>query len=185
MPLRLWSVAHDNGWETWIADGADGTFAAWACQANEDATRVYVYVEDSYDHAAAAALFALAQRSGHQSCTSKCSAWEEREPLPIADHAQHLSESDQLPTTQPREGAIAKKAAKRKTAAKTAKKKTAKRKGAAKREPISPRGGARYIRRDAKGRIKESDDVSRSHKADRRTKAKRKVKSGQGDKGDR
>jgi len=47
------------------------------------------------------------------------------------------------------------------------------------------RGDARYIRRDAKGRIKESDDVGRSQKQDRARKAKRKVKSGKGDKGDR
>ena len=56
---------------------------------------------------------------------------------------------------------------------------------AGKRELIKPKSDARFIRRDAKGRIKESDDVGRSQSADRRTKAKRKVKSGQGDKGDR
>lgn len=70
-------------------------------------------------------------------------------------------------------------------AKKKAAKKAAKRPAASKRELIKPAGDARYIRRDAKGRIKESDDVGRSQKADRRTKAKRKVKSGQGDKGDR
>jgi hypothetical protein len=32
---------------------------------------------------------------------------------------------------------------------------------ASKRELISPKGDKRYIRRDSKGRIKESDDVSR------------------------
>lgn len=53
-----------------------------------------------------------------------------------------------------------------------------------KRELIKPKGDARYIRRDAKGRIVESDDVGRSQAADRRTKAKTKVKSGYGDKGD-
>ena len=74
--------------------------------------------------------------------------------------------------------------AKKKRATKTANRKTAKKKGVGKRERISPRGDARYIRRDAKGRIKESDDVGRSQKADRRTKAKKTVKSGQADKGD-
>ena len=49
---------------------------------------------------------------------------------------------------------------------------------------IKPKGDARYIRRDSKGRIKESDDVGRSQSADRRKKAKKTVKSGQGDKGD-
>ena len=54
-----------------------------------------------------------------------------------------------------------------------------------KRELIAPKCDKRYIRRDEKGRIKESDDVVRSLAADRRTKAKTRVKPGQGDKGDR
>jgi hypothetical protein len=54
-----------------------------------------------------------------------------------------------------------------------------------KREKISPNGDARFVRRDEKGRFSESDDVGRSLAADRRTKAKTKVKSGQGDRGDR
>jgi hypothetical protein len=60
----------------------------------------------------------------------------------------------------------------------------AKRKKAAKRTLISPRGDKRYIRRDAQGRIKESDDVSRSLSSDRRHKAKRKAPKGQRDRGD-
>ena len=64
------------------------------------------------------------------------------------------------------------------------KKGTAKR-GSGKRELIKPNGDARFIRRDAKGRISESDDVGRSLKQDRARKAKTKVKSGQGDRGDR
>ena len=65
-------------------------------------------------------------------------------------------------------------------------KKRAAKKPAGKRELIAPRGGdKRYIRRDAKGRIKESDDVSRSLSQDRRRKAKTTAKAGQGDRGDR
>lgn len=57
---------------------------------------------------------------------------------------------------------------------------------AKKRELIEPHpGDKRYIRRDDKGRIKESDDVGRSLAADRRVKAKTVSKPGQGDKGDR
>lgn len=56
---------------------------------------------------------------------------------------------------------------------------------AAKREQIAPKGDKRYIRRDSKGRIKESDDQSRSLSQDRRKDAKAEVRSGQGDKGDR
>jgi hypothetical protein len=54
-----------------------------------------------------------------------------------------------------------------------------------KRELIAPRGDKRYIKRDAKGRIKESDDQSRSLSRDRRTKAKTKTEPGYGDRGDR
>ena len=61
----------------------------------------------------------------------------------------------------------------------------AKRKKAAKRELINTGADKRYVRRGAKGRFNESDDVGKSLRADRRTNAKTKVKSGQGDKGDR
>jgi hypothetical protein len=48
---------------------------------------------------------------------------------------------------------------------------------------IEPRkGDKRYVRRDAKGRIRESDEVSRSLAVDRRTRATL-ARPGQGDKG--
>lgn len=74
-----------------------------------------------------------------------------------------------------------KKAAAKKSAGKT----TSGKRASGKRELIKPKGDARYIRRDAKGRIKESDDVGRSLKQDRARKATKKVKSGYGDRGDR
>ena len=58
------------------------------------------------------------------------------------------------------------------------------RKKAAKRTLIAPRGDKRYVRRDSRGRIKESDDVSRSLSGDRRKRAARKAAKGQGDRGD-
>ena len=74
-----------------------------------------------------------------------------------------------------RKKAPAKKAASRKRSS-----------SAAKRTLIEPHpGDKRYIRRDARGRIKESVDVGRSLSADRRSKSKTKSKAGQGDKGDR
>lgn len=55
-----------------------------------------------------------------------------------------------------------------------------------KRELIEPhKGDKRYARRDAQGRFKEMDDVSRSLSQDRRRQAKTEVKSGYGDRGDR
>jgi len=57
---------------------------------------------------------------------------------------------------------------------------------AAKRELIEPhKGDKRYVRRNAKGQFKESDDVSRSLSQDQRRKAKTVVRPGQGDRGDR
>ena len=60
----------------------------------------------------------------------------------------------------------------------------AKKTSTSKRTLIKPKGDGRYIRRDAKGRIKESDDVGKSLKKDREKKATTTVKSGQGDRGD-
>ena len=47
------------------------------------------------------------------------------------------------------------------------------------------KGDKRYVRRNTKGRFKESDDVGRSLPQDRRRKAKTIAKPGQGDRGDR
>ena len=54
----------------------------------------------------------------------------------------------------------------------------------AKRELIAPKGDKRLIRRDEKGRIKESDDLGKSLASDVRKHAKTVVASGEGDKGD-
>lgn len=77
---------------------------------------------------------------------------------------------------------MAKKASARKTSGTT---NTGGRKTAAKRELIDTGTDKRYVRRGTRGKFKESDDVGKSLTADRRTKATTKVKSGQGDKGDR
>jgi hypothetical protein len=79
-----------------------------------------------------------------------------------------------------------KSSAKKASTKKASSKKAPAKKASSKRTLIEPHpGDKRYIRRDAQGRIKESDDVGRSLAADRRTKAKTASKSGQGDKGDR
>lgn len=53
-----------------------------------------------------------------------------------------------------------------------------------KRDLVKSRGKS-FAKRTAKGRFKEMDGVKRSFSSDRRNKAKRKVKSGHGDQGDR
>ena len=55
----------------------------------------------------------------------------------------------------------------------------------AKREAINTETDKRFVRRDAKKQFKESDDVGRSLGKDVKQPAKRKVKAGHGDKGDR
>ena len=56
---------------------------------------------------------------------------------------------------------------------------------AAKRELINTGTDKRYVRRNASGQFKESDDVGRSLAQDQKRKARTKSKPGQGDKGDR
>jgi hypothetical protein len=64
--------------------------------------------------------------------------------------------------------------AKRKTRSKTSKRTT-----------IEPhKGDRRYVRRNKKGQFKKEVNIGRSLPADRRRKSKRKVKPGQGDRGD-
>jgi hypothetical protein len=53
-----------------------------------------------------------------------------------------------------------------------------------KRELIDTGTDKRYVRRNAKGQFKESDDVGRSLAQDIKRHAKTVVRSGQGDKGD-
>lgn len=57
--------------------------------------------------------------------------------------------------------------------------------GTGKRELIAPKGDKRFVRRDAKGKLTESDDVGRSLQRDRKQSAKTKSKPGYGDRGDR
>jgi hypothetical protein len=56
---------------------------------------------------------------------------------------------------------------------------------AARRELIDTGSDKRYVRRDASGKFKESDDVGRSLAQDRKRAAKTRSRRGQGDKGDR
>ncbi len=64
------------------------------------------------------------------------------------------------------------------------KKKSDVKKSTSKRTLIAPKGDKRFIRRDEKGRFKESDDVGKSLSKDVKQTAKTKIKAGQGDKGD-
>ena len=58
-------------------------------------------------------------------------------------------------------------------------------KKAARRTLVNTGTDMRYVRRDTKGKFKESDDVSRSLGQDPKRKAKTKTTKGQGDRGAR
>ena len=62
--------------------------------------------------------------------------------------------------------------------------KTGGKKASSKRELIAPKGNKRLVRRGSSGKFKESDDLKRSLRQDVKKKAKTKVRSGQGDRGD-
>lgn len=69
------------------------------------------------------------------------------------------------------------------TSKKSSAKKTG-RKGSSKRDLVKSTTSTMYAKRTSKGRFKEMDNVGASQAADRRTKAKKKTKSGYGDQGD-
>jgi hypothetical protein len=56
---------------------------------------------------------------------------------------------------------------------------------AAKRDRVSTGSDTRYVKRTARGRFKDSDDAGLAQRADKRKKAKKRVRSGFGDTGDR
>jgi hypothetical protein len=76
-------------------------------------------------------------------------------------------------------------ATKKSTTAKGTKPASTGKRKAAKRELIDTGTDKRYVRRDAQGQFKESDDVGKSLSQDRKRKAKTVAKAGQGDRGDR
>jgi hypothetical protein len=61
----------------------------------------------------------------------------------------------------------------------------AKKRSTSKRDLLNKKTRKAFAKRTATGRFKEIDPVKRSLASDRRKKAKRKVRSGHGDQGDR
>ena len=74
-------------------------------------------------------------------------------------------------------------AKKAKKAAKTAAKKA--KRSSQKRDLVKGRSASSYAKRRDDGTFKEMDDTGRSQRGDRRRRAKKKVKSGYGDRGER
>jgi hypothetical protein len=86
----------------------------------------------------------------------------------------------------PKRSAPKRSAPKRGAPKRTAKKKAARKKTASRRELIDTGTNKLFVRRNARGTsFKKVVDAGRSITRDKRSKAKRKVRSGQGDRGDR
>lgn len=64
-------------------------------------------------------------------------------------------------------------------------KKAAKRRSPQKRDLVKGKRASFYAKRKSRGRFSEMDETGRSQRTDRKRKAKKKVKSGYGDRGDR
>jgi hypothetical protein len=69
--------------------------------------------------------------------------------------------------------------------AKKSQKRSSAKRPAAKRDLVRRPKASSYAKRTARGRFKEMDDVGRSQKADKPRKAKKTVRSGYGDQGDK
>ena len=83
--LVIWEARHDNGWTTLVMEQSDGTFVAWA---GLDESVGVDYVEDTPEHAQAAAMFALKRKSGHDQCSIRCSGFEMRTHLMVVTPPQ-------------------------------------------------------------------------------------------------
>jgi hypothetical protein len=84
-----------------------------------------------------------------------------------------------------KKGSSKKSSGKKSSGKKSSSRKGSGKKSSGKRELIDTGRDKRYVRRDDEGRFNESDDVGRSLAQDIRRPAKKKVPSGQGDRGDR
>ena len=75
-PHRHWQQRHDNGWLAHVAGLPDGTFMAWAAPAGALPLGID-YIEDCFEHAQAAAEFALRRETAHATCSPDCGEWHE------------------------------------------------------------------------------------------------------------
>ena len=71
---NLLTARHANGWDTHVAQTANGKYAAWAAPRGIRGMSEYVDLDETA--AKAAALRSLERRTGHARCTSECTAWE-------------------------------------------------------------------------------------------------------------
>ena len=78
------TARHGNGWDTHVAQTAEGKFAAWAAPRGIRGMSEYVDLDETA--AKEAALSSLERRTGHTKCTTECSPWEPAESRKTARH---------------------------------------------------------------------------------------------------
>ena len=78
--VAYWSARHDNGWNTFICEQPDGTFAVIAAP---DAARGVSpdAIEPALQPAKASAARALEAKSGHATCSEQCERWQKHSQL--------------------------------------------------------------------------------------------------------
>jgi len=73
--FAVWIQQHDNGWTTQVSEQIDRTYLAAAAPSGSAEFPAH-YVEMDEPTAKAAALFALAQLTGHRTCSEACGGWQ-------------------------------------------------------------------------------------------------------------
>jgi hypothetical protein len=78
--VAFWSARHDNGWNTFICEQPDGSFAVIAAPGTaRDVSPDSI--EQSLQPAKASAARALDEKSGHHECSPQCERWQKHAQL--------------------------------------------------------------------------------------------------------
>jgi hypothetical protein len=78
--VAFWSARHDNGWNTFICEQPDGTFAVIA--APDTARGVSPdSIEQALQPAKISAARALEEKTGHRECSPQCGRWQKHSQL--------------------------------------------------------------------------------------------------------
>jgi hypothetical protein len=91
--VAFWSARHDNGWNTFICEQPDGTFAVIA--APDTARGVSPdSIEQALQPAKISAARALEEKTGHRKCSPQCERWQKHSQL-FMELSQNQSDADQ------------------------------------------------------------------------------------------
>jgi regulation of enolase protein 1 (concanavalin A-like superfamily) len=72
--LAAWTAYHDNGWVATVLETPSGSFSAWLAREGEALS--VDYADEGPENAKIAAEVALRAKTGHLTCSDKCSGWQ-------------------------------------------------------------------------------------------------------------